>query len=144
MDGTTLLSYLPTNTQLYAANDFWCAPASIPCFVVINTGYLQGPGEHYIGFYIHADRSISAFDSFGLPPYSCQVEFWSRHGLGPVSYSRQLLQSPLSYMCGYWQIAFARAITKGITLEEFVSEFDPTDLDLNDLKVWANLTYVGN
>lgn len=135
MDGTSLLERLPDNTELYAANDYWCLPPSIPCFIVINTGFLDGPGEHYIGFYIHADRSISAFDSFGLPPYKCQLDYWLRHNLGPICYSPQLLQNPLSQTCGYWQIAFARAISKGLTLEQFVSQFDPVDLDLNDIKV---------
>lgn len=138
MDGATLLRHLKSiqsldncHVELFASNDVWCAPPKLPSLFIINTGYSQQSGEHYISFYMHKDMSVTFFDSYGIPPYSCVKTFFKKHGFRPVRYNTELLQSPFSDVCGLYQIAFAAFISSGINLRGFLHGFTD-DYDIND------------
>ena len=141
MDGAELVRRLKSlkslkNCEIYlhSTDDTWCAPTNLPALYVLNTARSRGVGEHYVAFFVHPDRSVSYFDSYGIPPFSCLKKFWKRHDMSPVISQKRLLQSPLSFVCGHYVIAFAAFVSSGVTLKGFVSGFTG-DHDLNDRHV---------
>ena len=125
--------------NIYSTNDVFCPPSSLPAVYVINTDYRERSGEHYVTFYLEEGPSATYFDSYGLPPWTCLKQFWTRLGAKSVSYSTRCLQSPLSNVCACYCIAFLYSKSNGVTLKEFVEAFT-TDLDINDEAVVGFLT----
>ena len=139
MEGFELMERLRANVdariELFATDDYWCVPQTErPVMVVINTGFRSGDGEHYVSFYVHSDSSVTYFDSFGFPPFTCLREFWKKHGLSPVRWSSRLLQSPLSPHCAHYQIVFGTLIDLGVPFKTFLSMFSD-DVQTNDKAV---------
>ena len=99
---------------------------------MINTGFKEGPGQHYVAFYIEKDSKVTYFDSFGLPPWTCLEKFWTNVvGATSVEASGALLQSPLSSVCGYYCLAFLYCKDRGATCEDFLNCFTPNS-SIND------------
>lgn len=118
--------------QLFANDDVWCLPKSLPALTIINTAFSTSPeGEHYIGFYCHENKSVDYFDSYGLEPYHCLKSYWTKHGFNPVRYSDKCVQSPFSSTCALYQIAFAFFMSCDIELKVFLDSFTD-DLYIND------------
>ena len=120
MQGIELIERLKTcltDTQilLYAADDYMCPPTQYPALIVINSGYSQGSGQHYISFHIDKNKRVNYFDSFGLPPYSCLRQFWKRHRYTLIGFNKRLVQDPASDKCGFYVIAFGVCVANNFT-----------------------------
>ena len=152
MDGATLLTLLDSlpwldgwRVSLYSADDFarGHAEEEYPTsrgggrdtLVVLNTGYSSGPGEHYVSWAVRKDRAgVVYFDSYGIEPYPQLRDHWKRHGLSPVRYNSDLLQSPFSNTCSLYQLTFAAFVSVGVDFGRFLSLFS-RDVDVNERRI---------
>ena len=139
MQGHTLMTHIEGlrwaqdyETHIYATDDRWRLPRRLPALYVIQTGRKSTQGEHYVAFIIETDRSVTYFDSYGVPPYQ-RVKTYLR-GCELIRYNSRLLQSPFSSFCGLYVIAFAAFSFAGCPFKKFLSLFSEDPL-LNDVVV---------
>ncbi len=137
MNGEVLMSHLnkilgkkKPELHIYSTDDVWCPPSRLPAAYVINTGWREGSGEHYVTFYMDKNNKTYYFDSFGIKPFKCLKLFWKACNVNYVYYSKDQLQSPYSDVCGYYAIAFIKDMTKN-SFQKFLNRFS-SDVNIND------------
>ena len=107
-----------------------------PAFYIVNTDPSSLPGKHWVVFYIN-DNCCEFFDSLGQSPDFYHAYFKQiliKHSCNYM-YTPTRLQNYSSNMCGKYCIYYVMQRTAAKTFKEIVSEFLPTQLDLNDQKL---------
>ena len=109
---------------LYSSDDVMQPPARRGSSAyVVNTDFAQGPGEHYVAFYVVSGRIVYYYDSYGVPPYDALLEWWRAWNVSILAYSPYVLQSPLSDACGYHVAAFLKCMSLGVDFDDFLNSF---------------------
>lgn len=85
-------------------------------FYIINSGGEDGEtGIHWVCCMLYKDPRPSArkafyFNSFGLAPYNSVLKMCKRAGIHDVKFSKLQIQSMWSGWCGFYVVAFGRAM----------------------------------
>ena len=116
---------------VYNMSDDWPEPVSLPACYVINTDDAEGPGEHWVAFFIDKDLSGDFFDSYGMHPMKKTLK-WLRERTICVHYNTLWLQSPSSMVCWAYCLYFLRKRSTGATLDEALAIFKQFDFEEND------------
>ena len=85
--------------RLYSSDDHWVLPLRLPASYVFNTDTSEGPGEHWVCFFIHSDRTVDYMDSYGTAPWDKIYQWLIKHGFGPVRFNKKWLQHCTSSIC---------------------------------------------
>jgi len=111
---------------------------SYPFMVCLNTDDSTKPGSHWLGLYIaRQGAEVELFDSYGLPffKYSDYVrEFVEKNGLRLIQ-KREMLQSPISQVCGQYVLCYMLHRLRGCSRASFYAKFS-NDLISNDKIVY--------
>ena len=121
-----------------------------PAFYVINTARVdknskcdkQGvvKGKHWVVVVCKSNGKGMYFDSFGMPPSQPEItRFINEMNPKGYKFSSQMIQSPLSAVCGTYCIDFVRFVASGGSMKKYLSLFK-TDLNLNDRRVVHRVT----
>lgn len=81
-------------------------------FGIINLDDSDGPGTHWVGYYIHIDNPLY-FDSFGLSPDDRTIKFL--RGSNPILYNDSQLQDFDSDRCGWFVAKWLVSMLGGIS-----------------------------
>ena len=89
---------------------------------VVNTEDSGGEGEHWLAVYKSDDKTY-LFDSYGLPRelFPNIIASITKGVDTPIITSPVQLQSLTSTVCGDYCIAFAMALCRGVTFDNFLS-----------------------
>jgi len=101
--------------------------------------YFAGNGTHWVCVYNDPkSKDVDYFDSFGLHPADCIVEYMDTAGKGIV-YNDVDIQSIDSIMCGYYCCYYIIQRFKGRKPLDILLEFDqrPTQINENIIKQFA-------
>lgn len=122
-----------------------------PALYVINTAKLSKrnleesqnsvvPGKHWVVLIIKKDGKAEYFDSYGFPPTQPDiVRFIEEHSKQRVKWSTQMLQDPLSRVCGVYCVDYIQQRSSGVAMKQYLAQFT-TDTQLNDQKVVERVT----
>jgi len=122
-------------------------PKQKPDFVqayIINTHSSNRPGEHWVAVTFNRNGDATYFDSYGLPPLDKEITNFITQNSPTWTYNKQVIQSLLGTVCGYYCIYVLNAVARGNNLQKWLQKtFRTTDHHNNDRKVtrWFNLTY---
>lgn len=107
-----------------------------PCFLVVNTDVVEGPGMHWIVLFFIRSNYVEIFDSLGQRPQAYGSHFIRYMKLQPsveFVYSSRRLQSLDSNVCGAHCLLFSyKKCKKKISLTSFVKRYYLPDTDFND------------
>jgi len=115
---------------------FNCVPLtsvkSYPYAYICNTDDNQSPGTHWFTLLFPSENALEIFDSFAECHQDMMEKFPSRTTL----VNTRVLQHLLTSTCGYYCVMFLHhRLNLGLSMEEFVTQFDAKDLLGNDIKV---------
>ena len=110
-----------------------------PSLYVINTDKRSGPGLHWTVLHLPSEKNDPPefFDSLAETPshYNASIEnYLIRHG-PQYNIIKDRIQGKYSSVCGNYCVLFAYFRCRGYSLEQFVSNFDRNDVDMNDVMV---------
>ena len=100
--------------------------------LVINFDPNDKPGSHWVGVFINASGSCIYFDPLGLPPMIPSIQLFIERNCTALQCNTMSIQSLLSYTCGYYVVYFLRKMVRGVTLQDFQSNFKPYNSHYND------------
>ena len=141
MQGNDILEVLqrdwatgPTLRCVCSVDEDWMEPVALPASYVINTGTKNGPGEHWVAFYISQRGHCDYFESSGSPPPS-PILRWIEKRSTSVSYNTLWLQGPTSDVCGQYCVYFLRERARCRPMRDILADFKELDFKYNDAKV---------
>ena len=98
---------------------------------VINTAPSTESQGHWVALWV-SSKDVEYFDSYGQTPSSCiQVKLKGRR----VTCNDQMLQSPLSAVCGQYAVYYLLHRSRGMSLASILKDFG-SDVDDNDQYVY--------
>ena len=89
--------------------------------LIMNLDTISQGGSHWVAMFFSPDFAVY-FDSFGVPPDNRSLDCLEKYDK-PVQFSEEQIQEDQSEECGYYSMAFVRAMKSGMTLQEFLREF---------------------
>lgn len=99
---------------------------------IINTDDSDGPGRHWVALYSGTKQKyVVYFDPFGLPPPPRMTAF-AKSGRKPAIASTTQIQDVASSACGYYCIDFLRDMNKGVSLGDFLAQWNALDQRENE------------
>lgn len=109
------------------------AAISPPSLYVINTDYIDKPGEHWL-LVVYLKEKTYFIDPFGLNPAIYRFYFLVERDNNPVTYNTYTVQDfhSRSIVCGHFVVIYAILISKGYNLKDIEYLFHPTDTVIND------------
>lgn len=119
-----------------------------PAYYVVNTAPLKPvinvnsvvSGKHWVALMFKDGGSCEYFDSYGMPPNQADiVTFVSTNCKKTFKYNTQMLQDPLSRVCGVYCIDYILNRSKGIKLESYLGSFT-ADYRVNDRRALERVT----
>lgn len=114
---------------------------SLPFVGVVNLSKKSEIGTHWIAIFIDAEKRAYYFDSFALlPENEYIISFLRTHSKG-IKYNTKQIQNISSRKCGKFCCAFAIAILRNESVQDFLKEFN-VNLFLNDLIVENMIKYL--
>lgn len=145
----TLLADVPNFRGTFPANMI-PKPQKIPAAYVINTGSVKKQksgaivveGEHWVALILKAGGRADYFDSYGLPPTVPEIaDFIANHAPGGISFSTQMLQDPVSRVCGVYCVDYLRQRLKhNVSKRNYLKSFK-SDFGFNDRLVVKRVTW---
>lgn len=93
------------------------------------------PGSHWVALYISPFGDAIYFDSFGLPPLIPSIKHFIERNSRTFRYNKFPLQSLFSTTCGLYCVYFIRIMSKGGSLQDVLSNFDPQRQSFNDRRI---------
>ena len=101
------------------------------CFV-LNLDNSRLKGSHYVGLFISSEGALF-FDPLGFPLMNVDIKNGLlKHGYIKINYSKKHVQSGVSFHCGFFVIAFLIIVSKGKSMNEFISLFSDDDFKGNE------------
>lgn len=93
-------------------------------FYIVNTGHLDGPGEHWTCLYFDCKGGCTYWDSYGNPP-----PIVLRLQLADTSHNHLRYQGPFSLLCGLYAVFYACRRSGGhdVSLDLTEGDFDGND-----------------
>lgn len=154
MDGYRMLNFFSLDHYInkcfkgFVAKDTLMLPVNmnIPgsSLVILNTDNESGEGKHWCAIFLESsNHSFEFFDPYGLPPSAYGVNHFFEEHKRPVFYSKKVVQSFTSNVCGYHCMFFAYYRCRGISLHNIL-KFYVDDLEKNDVMVSTFLYQFGN
>lgn len=122
---------------IYSIDSTWPKPVFLPACYVINTDTYDGPGEHWVSFYMDNDNTADYFDSFGTVPVKSTYSWLRSCGMKQIRYNKKWLQNPDSTVCWAYCILFLRMRCRGVPLEDIIASFYSYDFLKNDMIVMS-------
>jgi hypothetical protein len=101
-------------------------------FAIWNLAGANSPGTHWVTGILLRDRSLY-FDPFGVPPDGRSEAFLSQ-GNRMIDFNNYDLQEFHSDECGWYCLAFIICVTRGLSLNQALSEFHQRKGWFNELK----------
>lgn len=98
--------------------------------IIMNLDTIQQGGSHWVAFFFSPENAVY-FDSFGVPPDNRSLNYLEKYGK-QVLFSDEQIQEDSSIECGYYSMAFIRAMNSGMTLQEFLLEFTKVPSSYNE------------
>ena len=124
----------PTLRCVCSVDESWMEPVTLPASYVINTDTKEGPGDHWVAFYISKGNHCDYFDSAGAMPIP-PIARWLDERVKTVRYNDQWLQSPTSSVCGQYCIYFLRERARNRTIDDILTDFREYQFKYNDRRV---------
>ena len=94
---------------------------------ICNQGDLDTGGTHWVAFYNGANQKYTIYyDSFGQPPDPRLLRYLKTSGKQVIGLS-SIHQALDSKACGYYCIFFLKAMNKGQSPAEFLSQFSDNE-----------------
>jgi hypothetical protein len=107
----------------------------LPFCAIINTSKASHPGTHWVGLIIQKDGTAYFFDSYGMPPYVKEIQYFIKMHSKKLVVNTQQIQRSNSRVCGLYAFFFIYfLINKSLSLKNYISHFSK-NLYLNDKKV---------
>lgn len=122
--------YLP-NFRVDAVDQLPAKPARRQCGV-INADDSSGPGTHWVGYFVSPEtKYVLYFDPFGMDVDPRVATYLKRSGKEAVRITTQV-QDLTSEACGYYVLYFLDEMNSGVSVGEFLVQFDPVDQTKNE------------
>jgi hypothetical protein len=102
--------------------------------LIVNTDPHNKSGQHWCAIYSDASGNKEFFDSYGRPPEknSIDIQTWISARADAIHYNKSQLQSENSSVCGLYCLLYLRQRLMGLTLQQFLEQFDRYHLEAND------------
>ena len=117
---------------VFSSDEAWPVPWNLPASYVFNTDSSEGPGQHWICFFIDSDDSVDYMDSYGTAPIRSTYKWLKNNGFGPVRFNQKWLQGPSSTICWAYSIYFLATRSRGLQLEDILKRFHSYNFPRND------------
>lgn len=91
----------------------------VPAFLIINTSPSYVENGHWLAIYIHKNRYLEFFDSYGLSPKYYNLNKFIRNNSNYFSYNNIQLQSFITKTCGYFCLIFLLLKCHKININNF-------------------------
>ena len=119
---------------VFASNELPKFVSSYPAAFILNTQPRSKSGEHWVAIFLNAKYNGEYFDSYGFPPMNQNVIRFLKRNTAKWTYSKKVLQNPISLMCGGFCIYFLVKKSQGQSLRYILSTFKNNAVE-NDNKV---------
>lgn len=102
--------------------------------LIVNTDPYFKSGQHWCAIYSDASGQKEFFDSYGRPPEknSIDIQKWISKRGDTVHYNKSQLQNANSSVCGLYCLLYLRQRLMGLTLQQFLEQFDLSHQKAND------------
>lgn len=103
--------------------------------IILNLDSHNEPGSHFVSIY-STNKHLEYFDSYGLPPFIPKIveflRYLTRKNNVALKINKIRIQSNKSVFCGVF--CFAHLLSKGLffTLNDYISIYSKSILELND------------
>jgi hypothetical protein len=97
--------------------------------LIMNLDTIHQGGSHWVAMYF-GDYAYY-FDSFGVPPDDRSLDCLDKYDKD-IRFSEEQIQEDCSQECGYYSMAFIRAMNSGMTFQEFLREFTSLPSEKNE------------
>ena len=104
---------------------------TLPAVFVVNLSKHDEPGTHWIAIFINKNGVAFYFDSFGFDIRNDDIRDFLKKKSKRILHNKKQLQHISSNKCGLFCCAFAIAILKECSIEEFLNKFS-VNLFIND------------
>src|SRR5882757_7031252 len=95
-----------------------------PFGMIANTHTSNGPGQHWVAFFVDEDGIGEYFDSFGLPPLHDEFnDFLFENAPNGHLYNNVTLQCTSCVTCGHYCILFLWTRLRGKSIIDFFNLF---------------------
>lgn len=118
-------------------------PVSVQAYIV-NTDSSDRSGEHWIAVIFNRNGESTYFDSYGLPPLDTEIMSFIHNNSSSWTYNKQVIQSLLGVVCGYYCIFVLNAVARGNNLQKCLQQtFRTTEHHRNDrnVTIWFKQIY---
>ena len=105
---------------VFSIDSDWPEPLYPPASYIINTDTENGPGEHWISFFIDNNGHADYFDSYGFPPNETTLK-WLRNRASHIYFNTHCLQGPLSTVCWAYCLYFLHMRSRHIPMDYIVN-----------------------
>ena len=119
---------------VFASNGLPKFVFNYPAAFILNTQPRSKSGEHWVAIFLNARHHGEYFDSYGFPPMNQNVIRFLRRNTTSWTYSKKVLQNPISFMCGGYCIYFLIKKCQGQSLRNILSTFKNNTVE-NDNKI---------
>ena len=106
-------------------------PNTFPKTLIVNTHYAHQPGEHWLAILL-TKYECFYFDSFGVGILNKEITDFLKCKYPIVTYSNKCIQHISSNKCGQFCLLFVKNVKNKNIYDEFISQFDLTNLKFND------------
>ena len=100
--------------------------------IVVNLDEISQPGSHWCAIFITSNGYCVYFDPLGIPPFVPSIVSFIEKNSTHYQWNEMIIQSLLSYTCGFYVIFFLRKVIRGVTLSHFQSYFKSLNHHYND------------
>lgn len=143
MNGLTITNLVNEDRRLARIFRGVFAADTLPAFLssctshafVVNTHPHYKSGEHWIAIFITPFKKAIYFDSFGLAPWQPEICKFIQNNSLTLVYNSTPIQSLISRTCGLFCVYFLQAMSKGASLTQMLSAFNPFDPVYNELYI---------
>ena len=141
---TRVLNYLARDDPIlkryfhgtYPADQLPRHPKRVSTGYIVNTDPAGEPGEHWLGIWTKGNvREV--FDSFGLPLSTYKdpdLQRWFKQWKH-VLQNQDTLQALDSQTCGHYALMYLKSRARGLSMQDFLSQWRSDNLVLNDHRV---------
>ena len=113
------------------SDEDWPVPWNLPAGYIFNMDSPEGPGQHWICFFIDSDSYVDYMDSYSTPSIQSMYK-WLKHGFGPVKFNRIWLQHPLSTIYWSYFIYFLATHSQGLQLKDILKHYHSFNFRWNE------------
>ena len=113
-------------------------PSKFPCFFIVNTSSDVDTPGHWLLLFFTRNSTLEYFDSLNKTPlhYSVHIENYINEYCENQYITNSFRVQPVnSFNCGPFCAYVADQRSQNVSFKQIMSQFEDTDLDINDHKV---------